>query len=384
VVCARELSWIHPSVSSELERWRRLAASIPDPGIRADALAALREKRFNAEGAGLFAALPRKRDRRLLRLLVAYQVLLDYLDTVSERPAPDPLANGRQLHLALSEALDPHGRISDYYRYRPGCADGGYVRALVQSCRDACLSLPSYGNVAPLALQAAARCSVQGLNHDPDAARRDGELEEWARSTCPASPGLRWWELTAAASSTLGIHALLALAAEPSCTRGDAEEIAAAYMPWICVASTLLDSYVDEAEDAANGGHNYLDHYPSSPVAEVRTHELVRRSMREARSLRNGPRHALITAGMVAMYLSADGARASRKRTTTRALVRAGGLPTMLLLPVLRIWRGAYRLREGEPTCGASDAPQPARAPRRAYPIAQVWASRRRERVPAH
>jgi tetraprenyl-beta-curcumene synthase len=203
-VGARELCWIRPGVAREIDRWRRLAASIPDQTIRADALSALRAKRFNAEGAGLFAALPPVRDARLLRLLVAFQVLLDYLDTLSERPVPDPLANGRQLHLALRDALDPEGSTRDYYLHHPQGTDGGYVRALVQACRDSCRSLPSYGHVHTLALQAAARCSVQGLNHDPDAVRRDSTLERWAQRTFPRTSGMSWWELTAAASSTLG------------------------------------------------------------------------------------------------------------------------------------------------------------------------------------
>jgi tetraprenyl-beta-curcumene synthase len=344
-VCARELSWIHPNVAREMRRWRRLAAAIPDPAIRADALASLHEKRFNAEGAGLFAALPRRRDAALLRLLVAYQVLLDFLDTVSERPAPDPLANGRQLHLALRDALMPHGPTTDYYRHHPGEGDGGYVDALVGACRESCAALPTYGSICGRALRAAAGCGVQGLNHDPDPARRDGRLERWARRTFPRTAGVSWWELTAAASSTLALHALLALAAEPAWARGDAEELGAAYMPWICAASTMLDSYVDEAEDASNDGHSYLSHYPSPDVARRRTRELVHRSLHEARRLRNGPRHALIAAGMVAMYLSSDGARAPGNRSTTRSLVRAGGRLTMLLLPVLRLWRFAYRRR---------------------------------------
>ena len=346
-VCMRELAWIHPHVAREVRRWRRLAVSIPDPGIRADALASLRGKRLNAEGAGLFAALPRRRDRNLLRLLVAYQVLLDYLDTVSERPAPDALANGRQLHLALRDALLPYGPTSDYYRHHPCDGDGGYVHALVQTCREACLALPAYGRVCALALESATACGVQGLNHDPDPVRRDGTLERWARRRFPGSAGVSWWELTAAASSTLAIHALLAVAADPACARRDAEEIGSAYMPWICAASTMLDSYVDEAEDASNEGHSYIAHYPSAEVARRRTRELVCRSLHEARRLRNGPRHALIAAGMVAMYLSADGARAPGNRSTTRAFVRAGGRLTMLLLPVLLIWRRAYRWRDG-------------------------------------
>jgi tetraprenyl-beta-curcumene synthase len=280
-----------------------------------------------------------------LRLLVAYQILLDYLDTVSERPAPDPLANGRQLHLALRDALVPYGPMTDYYRHHPSGGDGGYVHALVQACRESCVTLPAYGRICGLALQAAAGCSVQGLNHDPDPVRRDGTLERWARRTYPRSAGVSWWELTAAASSTLAIHALLALAADPACARGDVEAVGAAYMPWICAASTMLDSYVDEVEDATNEDHSYFAHYPSTEVARLRTRELVCRSLHEARRLRNGPRHALIAAGMVAMYLSADGARAPGKRSATRALVRAGGRLTMLLLPVLLLWRRAYRLR---------------------------------------
>jgi tetraprenyl-beta-curcumene synthase len=343
-VCARELCWIRPSVAREVDRWRRAAALIPNPAIRRDALAALRSKRFNAEGAALFAVLPPGRDPDLLRALVAFQVLLDFLDSVSERPAPDPLANGRQLHRALREALDPDGPTSDYYLHHPHGTDGGYVGALVQACRESCRMLPGYGQVRDQALRAAERCSVQGLNHDPDPVRRDSRLQSWARRTFPRATGVSWWELTAAASSTLGIHALLALAADPACARRDAVEVVAAYIPWICAASTMLDSYVDEVEDAASHGHSYVAHYPSASIAAQRTRELVCRSLEEARRLRNGSRHVVIAAGMVAMYLSSEGARTSAKRPTTRALARAGGALTMLLLPVLLVWRVAHRL----------------------------------------
>jgi tetraprenyl-beta-curcumene synthase len=338
-VSARELAWIRPNVAREVDGWRERAKSIPDPTIRGDALEALADKRLNAEGAALFAVLPPRRDLHLLRLLVAFQVLLDFLDSVSERPAPDPLADGRQLHLALRDALDPGGPIRDYYRHHPRGEDGGYLRALVQSCRESCAALPAYEQVRDLALQGAQRCSVQGLNHDPDCARRDIRLERWARVTFPEAVGMSWWELSAAASSTLGIHALLALAADPRGVAREAEEIDSAYMPWICAASTMLDSYVDEVEDAASAGHSYIAHYASAKVAAERTSELVWRSLQEARRLRNGPRHALIAAGMVAMYLSAADARTSPKRATTRAFLRAGGAHTRLLLPILRLWR---------------------------------------------
>jgi tetraprenyl-beta-curcumene synthase len=343
-VCARELSWIRPEVARELERWRLRAASIPDAAIRDHALTALSSKRFNAEGAALFAVLPPRRDLSLLRLLVAYQILLDFLDSLSEHPAPDAQADGLQLHRALRDALDPGGPISDYFLYRTCREDGGYVEALVQTCREACVYLPSYERTRSLALLGASRCGVQGLNHDIDSVRRDRTLENWARSNFDDGWGLNWWELSAAASSTLGIHALLALAADPDCDDCEALEVDAAYMPWICAASTMLDSYVDEVEDAAENAHSYISHYPSQEVAVRRTRELVHRSLHEARRMPNGARHTLIVAGMVAMYLSAEEARSVEKHTTTRIFLDAGGPLTRMLVPIMRIWRAAYGL----------------------------------------
>lgn len=350
MVCARELLWIRPNVAREVAHWQRCAVSIPDATIRQDALAALSQKRLNIEGAALFAVLPPVRDSRLLRLLVAFQVLLDFLDSVSERPAPDPVADGQRLHLALRDALDPEQRLSDYYLHHPCGGDGGYLHALVQACRECCLALPSYPYIRSLAIAGAERCSVQGINHDPDCERRDRMLQDWAEGALrQGSPrpgwGVSWWELTAAASSTLGILALLALAADPCSGERDAREVDGAYMPWICASSTMLDSYVDMIQDAEEASHSYVGHYPSTKAAGERICMLVRRSLYEARRLHHGARHALIAAGMVAMYLSADGARAQARRSTTRKLVAAGGSLTRVLLPFLRMWRVAYALR---------------------------------------
>jgi hypothetical protein len=103
---ARELMWGLRLVSAEVEGWRTRAAQIPDPELRADALTAIRRKRGNINGAGLFWTLPYRRNRDLLGVLMAYEILADYLDCVSERSAGLGVANGRQLHLALVEALD--------------------------------------------------------------------------------------------------------------------------------------------------------------------------------------------------------------------------------------------------------------------------------------
>jgi tetraprenyl-beta-curcumene synthase len=335
----RELLWGLRAVSREIYTWRARALMIPDALIREDALSSIEHKRENADGAALFWILPRRRDLNLLRLLVAYQVIWDFLDSVNERGAFEGTTNGRQLHKALIEAVDPTTPISDYYRYHPWREDGGYLRALVETCRSGCAALPSYGRVRPLMVREARRAQVQALNHDTDPCGRDEALRSWAAQEFSDEQRLSWFELTSAASASLTVHAFLALAAQPSCTDTDVRRTCAAYFPWISGAATMLDSYVDQAEDDANGDHRYVAHYASGTVARDRVRDLVTRSTAEARRLSNGHRHAVIAACMVAMYLSKDGARTPAMRPSTAVLARAGGSLTRVLLPVLRLWR---------------------------------------------
>src|SRR5690242_5993982 len=106
-----QLLWGLRGASLELDAWRARAAAIPSAEIRDDALKSLDTKRGHADGAALFWTLPRRRDPALLRLLVRYQVIWDFLDCVNERAAERGTRNGRQLHLALVEALDPGAPI---------------------------------------------------------------------------------------------------------------------------------------------------------------------------------------------------------------------------------------------------------------------------------
>src|ERR1700693_1609341 len=81
----RELVWGLGAVSTEIRRWRRLALAIPCSVIREDALDALVRKRTHADGAALFWILPRRRNSELLRLLVSYELIWDFLDNLRER-----------------------------------------------------------------------------------------------------------------------------------------------------------------------------------------------------------------------------------------------------------------------------------------------------------
>jgi tetraprenyl-beta-curcumene synthase len=341
----RELVWGLPAVAREVDAWRLRARAIPEAAIRTDGLSALGSKRGHTDGAALFTILCRARNLDLLRLLVAYELIWDFLDTVNERGAQTGQANGKQLHLALVEALDPRVPFSDYYRHHPWRCDGGYLRTLVNTCRQCLSSLPSYGQIRPFVVEEANRAQVLAINHELDPTHRDAALREWAAREFPSEQEATWFELSGAASASLTIHALLAFAAEPECTAQEVEQTRRAYFPWISAATTMLDSYVDQVEDTENDDHSYVSHYPTPEFGAQRICQLVERSLQEARALKDGERHVLITACMVAMYLSKDSARTRAARETTRAIAGAGGPLTRLLLPILRLWRMAYAQR---------------------------------------
>jgi tetraprenyl-beta-curcumene synthase len=325
--------------------WRIKAMAIPDAPIRDDAVSALARKRAHTDGAALFWILPRTRNLSLLRLLAAFEIMCDFLDSANEHGAQMGQANGRQLHLALVDALAPSRPIADYYLHHPWCGDGGYLRALVDVCRESCRLLPGYEGVRRLVVQEALRGQVLAINHDLDPGRRDADLQRWAADQFAVGREVSWFELTGAASAPLTIHALLALGAEPACSNADIVRAHGAYLPWVSAATTMLDSYVDQLEDAANGDHSYVAHYASHEVAVQRICRLVHRSLSQARTLRNAERHILIVACMVAMYLSKDSARSHTLRAGTERVVAAGGSLTGMLLPILRLWRTVYTQR---------------------------------------
>lgn len=335
----RELTWGLPAAAREIAHWRSLADAIPDPALRDDAREAIEHKRANLDGAVLFTTCARTRSPDLLRSLVAFELLADFLDCTSERGAFVGVHNGLQLHRALIEALDPSLPISDYYRFHPWREDAGFLDALVRACRETCVRLPSFSVVRPFAAHAASLAQVLALNHEEDAQCRDGLLRAWSEARFPTEERLAWFELTGGASAWLTVLALLALAADDGRAVEDARTTFDAYFPWISLAGTLLDSYGDQDADASEGAHRYVAHYASPDVAARRIGAVVRRSLAEASSLQCGARHRVIVSAMAAMYLSKNSVRDPAWRAHTRALVRSAGPLTRLLIPALRLWR---------------------------------------------
>jgi tetraprenyl-beta-curcumene synthase len=348
---ARELTWGLPGAAEQMRAWRARAQAIVDAPIREDALNVQRAKRTHVDGSALFWTVVKPRRPRLLALLVAYELILDFLDYASERgqtrerDVQAGIADGRQLHLGLRDALDPDAIIARHYAHHPWQLDAGYLLALILACRAYTTSLPSYSDVRALTVaEAHSAAEVLPINHIPDPSARDQGLCEWA-ALHPLACQLPWFERTGTISGSLAIHALLAQAADPRAGTLEIESLYEAYMPWIALAAAMLDSYADQIEDAAADGHSYVAHYSDPEAARVRLGQIVEQTMRLARGLHDGQRHAVIAACMIAMYLSKEDVHSPALRASSRSIAAAGGWLPLGLLPVLRLWRLAFSQR---------------------------------------
>lgn len=332
---------VFPDACREVRIWRARAREIPDPALRRIALQAHGEKRGNLEGAAAFAAFAEPAGRHAaVRAVVAYQTMFDYLDNLSEEPSEDPIASGRRLNGALLTAIAPGEPHHDYYAHRRRREDGGYLHALIATCRTALTALPSFATIAELARQATERVATyQSLNHGDGNGRHDS-FERWARDSGQVHARLRWWETGAAAGSTLDLFALIAAAADPALDPRVARMLGAAYFPWVGALHSLLDSLADRAEDLATGRRGLIDYYDSPDEAADRIATIATEAMSQVSELPGGHSHALIVAAMTSFYLCDLSMSSSpHARLATPAVLDAIGRlarPTMLILSTRR------------------------------------------------
>jgi tetraprenyl-beta-curcumene synthase len=319
---ARYRRAVLPVVDRELSALGERARAIPDPDLRRSAVGSLTDKRSNVEATATLATLsPRRGRRAAIRASTALQVAVDYLDTLGEVPGPDPLEDGLRLHRSLVVALTPGAQPLDWYERHPRGDDGGYLDFLVATCQEAVATLPGQ-TALPFARRAAARC---GEGQSQTHADRGAGLEAWS-SSLPPTPGLRWWETAAGASSSVGAHALIAMAVDPGTTAAGAERVLAAYDPWIGALTVILDDLVDRERDTDAGDHNYLRYYGDDAAAPI---DFLVAGAR--RALREAPRrevHEAILNGVLAYYLgrpsAADALRpAAADSVPVRALATA-------------------------------------------------------------
>jgi tetraprenyl-beta-curcumene synthase len=323
---------ILPAARAELRRWRGAAAVVPDPELRAAALAAIDRKGSNSEAIAVFALLaPRPARERALGAMTALQLAIDYLDTLGEQPLARPLEAGLALHDALVDAVEPDAARADWYRAYPRRDDGGFLGALVDACRRQLARLPAHPRLGGAIRSAARRCGEGQAHTHAATAQGAAELERWTRSL-PAEPGYEWWEVAAGASSSVAVHALIAAAADRRTTAEIAALTDAAYHPSVGALTVLLDDLVDRGVDEAAGEHNYMRCYRDGEQAGDRLALISSLARTRLEPLPHRGRHAAILAGVAGFYLGALPAEEAWGPPVRERLLGSLGLPARLVL----------------------------------------------------
>lgn len=326
---------IVPSVRAAQRRWAATAAAIPEPGRRDAALAALSDKRRNAEATAVFALLaPRRHRAGALAAMTALQTAVDYLDSLDE--AGGDLEGGLSLHRALAGAVGTGTRLEQ------PAGDDEYLRALLAECAARLAALPAIDAVRPRLLEAVLRCGEGQARTHAAAPRGAGDVEglrAWAEEMARSGKtpgGYLWWELAAAGSSSVAAHALIAAAADPRTEPAEADRIEAAYFPPVGALTVLLDDLVDRAADARAGEHSYLAYCSDPGFAAARFGLLADRAAVAVAPLRRRPTHAAILAGVAAFYLSDPRAEGAWATAIGGRLLESLGATTGILTAALR------------------------------------------------
>jgi len=343
---ARYWTSVAPLVRRELARWEQHAHTIEDPTLRSLAQQKLTEERFNSEVAATLATLaPKPHRERVVEAIVAYEVMYDYLDALTEQPTDDPLGNGHALYRAFTDAITPHAtQTSDYYKLNEQRKDNGYLLALVSVVQQALAQLPSAPAIFDASQQAAARCAEAQIRAHAVPSLGTGQLEQWAQSEA-ADSALGWREyLAGSASCVLSVHALIAAAADPLTTAEEAAGIDGTYLS-ICSLSTMLDSLIDHDRDAQAGEAGYISYYQDHDLLARDLTRAARRAREHAGALKNGAHHEMTLAGVAAYYTSAPAAQSEFARPVTQS-IRSELKPLITpTLAIMRAWRAAKRLR---------------------------------------
>jgi tetraprenyl-beta-curcumene synthase len=305
------------------------------------ALELLDTKKVGIEGAVAFASFAPTHRRLVARAITTFQVALDYLDTLTERPNPNPVANGFCLNSALRVAVTPEALHTDYYLHNARRDDAGYLTSLVDTCSDAIARLPSFDHIARPAQRVLSRIvAYQSLNHGDGKGSR-AAFANWARSLATGEANLVWWEAAAAAGSQLTLLALLAAAADPQLTPQRVSALEGAYFPWVAALSTLLDSVIDGPDDDAQGQPNPISHYGSPEAAAQRLGEIATEAARRVRALPDAQHHALLLHAMAAFFHVQ--APSPSARLATQAVLDATGATRSPALLVFKLRRALTR-----------------------------------------
>lgn len=293
-----------PRVQKQLKYWEKRASVSPDPGLRQQALASIKHKAFHCQGGAVFAVPYPHNEVLLLRLIIAYQTICDYLDNLCDRAGNTDGEAFLQLHQSLIDALTPGNNYADYYSQYPMYDDGGYLLELVKECRACIEELPSYKTVYKDTIRLVNYYIKLQVTKHISLDKREDTLRKWVNENLSVYPELLWQEFAAASGSTLALFTLFGLAARSDTDEKLCQQTVNAYFPWICGLHILLDYFIDRQEDREGGDLNFTFYYKDAEEMMDRLKLFIREAHKCAALLPTSTFDRTVVEGLLATYLS--------------------------------------------------------------------------------
>jgi len=332
------LTKVLPLVNQEVNAWQTYAQAKMNGELQKQALASISGKRFHCQGGNFYSIYPGVNTEDFIKFIVALQTISDYLDNLCDRAAVTDEAAFRQLHLAMTDALDPEATQKDYYAQYPFQEDGGYLAQLVTTCQTMLKKIPSYNLVKKDMLKLAALYSQLQTYKHIDPTSREQAMLNWLK-TCNTTKDLTDWEFAAATGSTLGMFILGAIAYKTTLTPGEVTTVVNAYFPWICGLHIQLDYFIDQDEDRCNGDLNFVFYYKDALETSYRLQHFYDQAYARAKLTPHNFFTKTIVRGLLALYLSDPKIKTPPEKAIRKSLLNQAGISTQLLYGLCKILR---------------------------------------------
>lgn len=329
-------------VNREVDRWQCYACDHMTGLLQEQALASIANKKFHCQGGGFYALYPGINAQEFVPFIVALQTISDYLDNLCDRASVTEETAFRQLHLAITDALDPTAEHKDYYAQYPYREDGGYLDQLVHTCQDVLRPLPGYPAIRHDLLRLGTLYSELQTYKHIDVSLREQAMLDWLHVVNTTE--LSHWEFAAATGSTLGMFMLAAAACQPGLTSLDAKKITAAYFPWICGLHIQMDYFVDQAEDRLGGDLNFISYYKDDAETARRLGLFYHRAFVSASRTPHPYFAETIVQGLVALYLSDPKINTTKEKNLRKVILSSAGIYTTMLYGFCKLLRRKHIL----------------------------------------
>lgn len=315
-----------PRVKYYLNEWKQRASEIPDPELRKQALASIETKTFHCEGGAILALLAGEKSDEVIRFIVAYQTISDYLDNLCDRSTSLDPVDFRSLHESMLHALTPDAEHADYYRYHQEKNDGGYLEALVETCQRILGDISAYDMIASTLHELAGYyCDLQVHKHVAFE-ERVPRLQSWFEDYKGDLPPMSWYEFSACAGSTLGIFCLVSYASAGSFSSQKTKAVREGYFPWVQGLHILLDYFIDQEEDRRGGDLNFCFYYDSRDKMMARLAHFIEQADQSIARLPDSRFHRMINRGLLGIYLADKKVRRQKQvRRLAGKIIRRGG-----------------------------------------------------------